>query len=84
LVSGQWWRWFATYPNDIQTSAELAPRRCLPDHDYLAVDATSTKDNPKHLYPTKAAYNLQFDLRQRAAERHVRAVFLDWRAKHHG
>ena len=82
LISGQWWRWYTTYPNDIQKQQELAPRRCLPDHDLLAVDAKSTKDNPKHLYPTKAAYNQQFDLRKNAAERHVRAVFLDWHAKH--
>jgi len=82
LISGQWWRWYTTYPDDIQTKAELAPRRCLPDHDLLAVDAKSAKDNPKHLYPTKTAYNQQFALRQSAAERHVRAVFLDWHAKH--
>src|SRR5262249_51261919 len=38
LITGQWWRWFATYPNDIQKPSVLEPRRCLPDHDLLAVD----------------------------------------------
>jgi hypothetical protein len=83
LISGQWWRWYTTYPNEIQTPQMLGPRRCLPDHDLLAVDEKSTKDNPKHLYPTKADYNRQFELRKDAAERHVRAVFRDWYAKHH-
>jgi hypothetical protein len=83
LISGQRWSWYTTYPDDIQAKAELASRRCLPDHDLLAVDAKSTKDNPKHLYPTKTVYNQQFDLRKSAAERHVRALFLDWHAKHH-
>lgn len=82
LVSGQWWRWYTTYPDEIQTKQELAPRRCLPDHDLLAVDAKSSENNPKHLYPTKAAYNRQFDLRKNAAERHVRALFLTWYARH--
>jgi hypothetical protein len=82
LISGQWWRGFTTYPNDIQTPPALDPRRCLPDHDLLAVDDESTKDNPKHLYATKAAFNRQFALRKSAAERHVRAVFLDWHARH--
>ena len=81
LITGQWWRSFTTYPNDIQTPKVLGPRRCLPDHDLLAVDDTSTSDNPRHLYPTKGAYNAQFDLRKDAAERHVRALFLDWYAK---
>ncbi len=82
LISGQWWRSFTTYPNDIQTPPVLGPRRCLPDHDLLAVDDRSAADNPKHLYPTMAAYNAQFDLRKSAAERHVRAVFVVWYAKH--
>jgi hypothetical protein len=82
LISGQWWRSFTTYPDDIQNPEELDPRRCLPDHDLLAVDDEATADNPAHLYSTKEAYNDQFKLRKSAAERHVRAVFLDWRAKH--
>jgi hypothetical protein len=82
LISGQWWRWYSTYPNEIQSPQQLNPRRCLPDHDVLAVDAKATKNNPQHLYPTLAEFNRQFALRKSAAERHVRAVFLDWYAKH--
>lgn len=82
LISGQWWRWYATYPNDIQEPKVLAPRRCLPDHDLLAVDKRVTKVDPQHLYPTVAAYNHQFALRKNAAERHVRALFNAWYAKH--
>ncbi len=82
LISGQWWRDYSTYPDDIQTPKLLGPRRCLPDHDLLAVDDQTSADKPDHLYPTKQAFNDQFALRQHTAERHVRAIFLDWRAKH--
>jgi hypothetical protein len=82
LISGQWWRAYSTYPNDIQSPKTLGPRRCLPDHDLLAVDDLITRDKPEHLYPTKAKYNQQFVLRKNAAERHVRTLFLDWYAQH--
>jgi hypothetical protein len=82
LISGQWWRAYSTYPNDIQSPKTLGPRRCLPDHDLLAVDDLTTRDKPEHLYPTKAKYNQQFVLRKNAAERHVRSLFLDWYAQH--
>ncbi len=83
LISGQWWRDYTTYPNDIQNAVELDPRRCLPDHDLLAVDDLVSQGKAGHLYPTKAAYNAQFALRHDAAARHVRAAFLAWRALHH-
>ena len=82
LISGQWWRDYTTYPNDIQTPKKLDPRRCLPDHDLLAVDDEIKTAKPGHLYPTVKAYNQQFSLRKSAAERHVRSVFLDWYSKH--
>ena len=82
LISGQWWRWYATYPDDIQKPKLLGPRRCLPDHDFLAVDDKATQDDPKHLYPTQALFNQQFNLRKDAAERHVGAVFAKWYAQH--
>ena len=82
LISGQWWRNYSTYPDDIQSPTLLGPRRCLPDHDLLAVDDQTSADKPEHLYPTKQAFNDQFNLRKHAAERHVRAIFLDWSQKH--
>jgi hypothetical protein len=82
VISGQWWRWYATYPNDLQTPPQLNARRCLPDHDLLAVDARSAKNNPAHLYPTQAVFNQQFALRQNAAERHVTALYRDWCRRH--
>ncbi len=82
MISGQWWRAYSTYPSELQTPKQLGPRRCLPDHDQMAVDGNATADNPSHLYPNKRAFNAQFDLRKRAAERHVRAIFRTWCANH--
>lgn len=82
LISGQWWRWYATYPDDLQTPAQLDPRRCLPDHDVVAVDDECTQANLAHFYSTQAVFNQQFALRKNAAERHVRQIFKDWCDRH--
>lgn len=78
LISGQWWRWFTSYPDDIQTPQELAPRRCLPDHDCLAVDSSSPHGAP-HLYENSNEYRQQFALRRGAAIEHVRKAYQAWR-----
>jgi hypothetical protein len=79
LISGQWWRWFTSYPDDIQTQQELGPRRCLPDHDCLAVDSPSPHQAP-HLYEDSTEYRRQFALRRGAAIEHVRKAYQQWNA----
>lgn len=81
LISGQWWRWFTSYPDELQTQKELEPRRCLPDHDALAVDS----DHPHgghRLFPDAAEYGEQFRRRKDAATRHVELAFLEWYGAH--
>lgn len=81
LISGQWWRWYTTYPKDLKKPAELERRRCLPDHDALAVD--SEQPGSSHKVFTKAAeYREQFRLREDAAVRHVEKVFLEAKQRH--
>lgn len=80
LISGQWWRWFTTYPDDIQSKPELERRRCLPDHDQLAVDGGHRSS--KHVRYSQSEYRVQYELRRGAATRHVRQAFRAWRARH--
>jgi hypothetical protein len=82
LVSGQWWRWYTSYPDDLKSATQLGPRRCLPDHDLIAVDDAASEDKPNHLYPAKAVYNAQFALRRDAAVRHVRSLYRQWKQAH--
>jgi hypothetical protein len=77
LISGQWWRWYTAYPDELQTQAQLAPRRCLPDHDAVAVDSRTCPDGHR-LYPTVRQYKRQFELRLDAATRHVRQEAERW------
>jgi len=81
IISGQWWRWYTTYPNDIQTKAELARHRALPDHDWLAVDGPKPHSGHVH-YDDEATYATQFADRRACAVRHVRSVWQDWCALH--
>ncbi len=74
LVSGQWWRWFTTYPSDLKDPAELALHRCLPDHDLVAVDSATRK--PTHKLYDEMEYQWQFALRRQAAVDHIRQLFL--------
>jgi hypothetical protein len=79
LISGQWWRWYTTYPDDIQGAQELALRRTLPDHDTIAVDDAVRKDS--HRRYDEAEFQYQFADRRAAAVEHLRAVWLRWKKK---
>ncbi len=77
LISGQWWRWYSTYPDELE--GEVAPRFCLPDHDLLAVDGpTDTRGH--FLYKDAATFRRQFELRRNAAAIHVGLAYDLWRA----
>lgn len=82
IISGQWWRWFTTYPDDIQGAKELALRRTLPDHDAIAVDDAVMKDSHRHY--DEAEFQFQFADRRAAAAEHIQAVWLRWRKKFRG
>jgi hypothetical protein len=79
LISGQWWRWFTTYPDKLEKPSELVPRRCLPDHDQLAVDKP-TGGGGDHLYDAET-YNKQFQWRSAAAIAHVSREWNRWRRR---
>jgi hypothetical protein len=77
LVSGQWWRWYTTFPQELESAADFPTRRCLPDHDLVAVDGPGRK--PAHrLYTGEQEYTEQFDLRKKAAVEHIRAAYQRW------
>jgi hypothetical protein len=77
LVSGQWWRWYTTYPDELK--ADLADRFCLPDHDAIAVDGpTDTRGH--FLFKDAASYRRQYDLRRNTAVAHVALAYDAWRA----
>jgi len=77
LISGQWWRWFTTFPRELKTPANFAHRRCLPDHDTIAVD--TPRPSSAHRRYDEAEYALQFALRRGAAVEHIRAAYRAWR-----
>lgn len=75
LISGQWWRWFTTYPSSLRPALPL--RRCLPDHDAIAVDSA---DRPAYQRRyDEAEYQFAFADRRQAAVEHIRAAFAAWR-----
>lgn len=76
LISGQWWRDYATFPDDLQYRGDLEVHRSLPDHDFLAVDQKSRRAGV-HRYG-KEAYAEQFALRRQAAVDHVRKLYAEW------
>lgn len=77
LISGQWWRWYTTYPDELER--EVGPRFCLPDHDILAVDGpTDTRGH--FLYMDAATFRRQYDLRRNAAIVHVARAWDVWQA----
>jgi hypothetical protein len=78
LISGQWWRWYSTYPNELR--ADLPKHRCLPDHDRLAVDGP-TMHGENALFADAAAYKKQFELRRQASIDHISAVYQKWQMK---
>lgn len=78
LISGQWWRFFTTYPPDLKEPLELQKHRNLPDHDALAVDSP-TAGQQEHFFVKNGTYAEQFNLRQQAAIVHVAQVYQAWR-----
>ena len=80
LISGQWWRWYTTYPSDIKSRDQSGPRRCLPDHDKLAVDEPTWKEG-HGLYVDQATYQEQFRRRRQAAIEHIRQAYDQWKQK---
>ena len=76
LISGQWWRWYTTFPDDLGDRRDLKDHRCLPDHDLLAVDGPSPATDPRHRY--FSSWDEQFQLRRAAAVEHVRAAYKAW------
>ena len=78
LISGQWWRFFTTFPKALKAADDFAWRRALPDHDTLAVDAPQAKKGAPHFYDA-ATYAAQFVMRRDAAVRHVKQAYADWK-----
>jgi hypothetical protein len=81
LISGQWWRWYSTYPTDLKKPAELKKHRNLPDHDALAVDSP-TPGQQEHFFVRNGTYQEQFNLRRQASIDHVAQVYQTWRKGH--
>ena len=77
--SGQWWRWYSTFPSDLKNRPDFPGRRCLPDQDMIAVDGPTKGSN--HRRYNAADYTMQFRLRYDAAVRHVRKIYSVWKAK---
>ena len=73
LISGQWWRWYTTYPADLKR--QVAQRRCLPDHDDVAVD----KPTGQNALCDTTAYAMQFRLRKAAAIDQIAQLYAKWR-----
>jgi hypothetical protein len=80
LVSGQWWRWYTTFPHDLEHAPGFASRRCLPDHDAVAVDGPG-RSSAHRLYTDPKEYREQFDLRKKAAAEHIRGAYQRWHSR---
>lgn len=78
LISGQWWRAYSTFPDDLQYRGDLEDHRSLPDHDFVAVDKASHPGG-RHRYGP-GSFEEQFRLRRHAAVQHVRRAYAGWRA----
>jgi hypothetical protein len=79
LISGQWYRWYASIPNDIQKNDDFCTRRCLPDHDAVAVDSEKFDPAKHKLFKTQTEYKKQFDARKQAATEHIKLVYKQWK-----
>jgi hypothetical protein len=78
LISGQWWRWYTTFPDDLQDRKDFPEHRCLPDHDLIAVDSNSQgHGNACHRY--FGQWGEQYALRYAAAVEHVRDAYDHWK-----
>jgi hypothetical protein len=78
LISGQWWRWYTTFPSDLKDRGDFPQHRCLPDHDQVAVDEATPKSSQRHY--SSQEYPAQFRLRRQAAVDHIRKVYQDWKS----
>ena len=76
LISGQWWRGFTGYPDDLRP--DVPARRCLPDHDRLAVDGPTLDACGNALFVDAASYQRQFALRRQAAIDHIAGEYQRW------
>jgi hypothetical protein len=76
IISGQWWRWFTSFPKELENAPGFSWRRCLPDHDIVAVDGPNPKPEQRHY--TAREYPVQFRLRRNAAIEHIRNVYSNW------
>jgi hypothetical protein len=78
LISGQWWRGYTTFPDDLQRTTDFKQyRRCLPDHDTIGVDSADYP-GPTHRYEVRE-YQRQFGLRYAAAVTHIAAIYGGWK-----
>lgn len=77
LISGQWLRWHVPFPDDLERDADFRKRRCLPDHDAVAVDGPATKPGHK-LYLDRTQYATQFAARRQAAIDHISWIYKHW------
>lgn len=78
LISGQWWRWYTTFPDELEEARDFAHRRCLPDHDAVAVDGPGRKEVHRHYDDQE--YRAQFTLRRRAAVEQIHSAYEKWRS----
>ncbi|MBI3005294.1 MAG: transglutaminase family protein [Ignavibacteriales bacterium] len=78
LISGQWWRWYTTFPSDLKKQEDFSTRRSLPDHDAVAVDSP-TKPGHHKFYEKEAEYEQQFNLRKAAAIEHIKQAYGTWK-----
>jgi hypothetical protein len=81
LISGQWWRWYSTFPDDLQNSPGFSWRRCLPDHDRVAVDGPNERPDQGN-YQGKE-YCRQFNIRRQASVEHIQNTYSSWLARKH-
>ncbi|MGD1148409.1 MAG: transglutaminase-like domain-containing protein [Thermoanaerobaculaceae bacterium] len=77
LISGQWLRWYVPFPGDLERATDFGKRRCLPDHDAVAVDGPGAKPTHK-LYTDMRQYAKQFAARRHAAIEHISWIYKHW------
>jgi len=78
LISGQWWRFYAPIPNDIQDRPDFCTRRCIPDHDAVAVDSENFDPNKHKVCKSPFEYKIQFEARVKAAIDHISLIYQQW------
>jgi hypothetical protein len=79
LISGQWWRWYTSFPDDLENADDFSRHRCLPDHDMVAVDGPNPKPEQRHYTGTE--YLRQYNMRRNAAIQHIRKTYDSWGAQ---